>query len=299
MAHELRVGLIGLDTSHAPAFARLLNVVEEKDHVSGARVVAGYPGGTSDMELSRTRVGKFTDKLRDKYGVQILATPEAVAEASDIVFITAVDAREHRGLFERVVRFKRPTFIDKPFTISTADARAIFRQAEEAAVPVMSCSSLRYADGLTEMLKAPNPVIGCDAFGPMEVIAELPGFFWYGVHIVEIVQRVMGQGCKEVRVAANDDLDLLTATWSDGRIATLRGIRNAHGKFGVTLHRKDDFDFVNLQQNKRAWYANMLEAILKSLPQGKSDVAKDDTLEVIRIIEAANESRASRIAVQL
>jgi predicted dehydrogenase len=79
----------------------------------------------------------------------------------------------------------------------------------------------------------------------------------------------------------------------------MRGIRDAHHKFGVTLHRKDDFDFVNLQQNQRAWYANMLEAILKTLPQGKSDIAPEDTLEVIRIIEAANESRASGKTVSL
>jgi predicted dehydrogenase len=298
MAHEQRIGLVGLDTSHVIAFTKLLNVVTEKDHIPGARVIAGYPGGSQDIDVSRNRVEGFTKDLREKYGVEIMDSPQDVAKACDLVFITAVDARAHRALFERTVPFKRPTFIDKPFTTSLADAKEIFRLAERANVPVMSCSSLRYADGLTEALRG-EPVIGCDAFGPMDLMPQLPGYFWYGVHVVEIMQRVMGAGCKQVTVTKSDDFDLLTGLWLDDRVGTMRGIRNSHHKFGVTLHRKNDFDFINLQQNKRAWYANMLDAILKTLPQGKSDVAKEDTLEVIRIIEAANASRATSKTVNL
>ncbi len=299
MAHELRIGLVGLDSSHVIAFTRLLNVMTEKDHIPGARVIAGYPGGTDDIDLSKNRVEGFTNDLREKYGVEIMDSPEDVAKACDLVFITAVDARIHKDLFARIVPFKRPTFIDKPFTTSLADAKEIFRLAEANDVPVMSCSSLRYADGLTDMLARGSPVIGCDAFGPMEVIPQIPGYFWYGVHVVEMMQRIMGTGCQSVTVTKTDDFDLLAGRWSDNRLATMRGIRNAHKKFGVTLHRKSDFDFVNLQQNRRAWYANMLEAILRTLPQGRSDVTKEDTLEVIRIIEAANESRTSGKAVSL
>ena len=299
MAHEQRIGLVGLDTSHVIAFTKLLNVVTEKDHIPGARVIAGWPGGSDDIDVSKNRVEGFTKDLREKYGVEIMNSPEDVAKACDVVFITAVDGRVHKDLFARTVQFKRPTFIDKPFTTSLADAKEIYRLAEENKVPVMSCSSLRYADGLSEMLAQGSPVIGCDAFGPMDLIPQLPGYFWYGVHVVEIMQRIMGTGCQSVTVTKTDDFDLLSARWSDNRVATMRGIRNSHHKFGVTLHRKDDFDFVNLHQNKRAWYANMLDAILKTLPQGKSDVSKEDTLEVIKIIEAANESRESGKTVVL
>jgi hypothetical protein len=43
----------------------------------------------------------------------------------------------------------------------------------------------------------------------------------------------------------------------------------------------------------------MLDAILRTLPQGKSDVKREDTLEVIRIIDAANQSRESGKTVAL
>jgi hypothetical protein len=37
----------------------------------------------------------------------------------------------------------------------------------------------------------------------------------------------------------------------------------------------------------------MLEAVLRTVPNGKSDVDPRDTLEIIRLIEGANESRAN------
>ena len=73
----------------------------------------------------------------------------------------------------------------------------------------------------------------------------------------------------------------------------------AHGKFGVTIHREKGFQFVDSASGKRSWYGTMLEAVMRSLPNGKSDVEPADTLEVIRLIEAANEGRTSGAAVKL
>ena len=50
---------------------------------------------------------------------------------------------------------------------------------------------------------------------------------------------------------------------------------------------------------KRAAYASMLEAILRSLPEGKSDVPEDEMLDTIKICAAANRSRETGEAVRL
>ena len=296
-----RVGMLGLDTSHAPGFTQRLNDPKNPEYVPGAKVVAGWPGGSKDFELSWSRVDKFTAELRDKFGVVIMDTPEAVAEAVDLVFIEACDGRVHKDLFARVAKFKRPTYIDKPLATSSADAKEIFRLADESGVPVMSCSTLRYADSLTRALAEDHgPVIGCDVFGPMELQPTQPGLYWYGIHGIEVMNVIMGRGCKEVRDVSDPGADLVTATWADGRIATYRGLRGAHHNFGVTIQRQKGFQFVDLSKNERSWYTRMLEALLAHLPQGKSPVDPGDTLEIIRLIEAANDSRhhAGR-AVQL
>src|SRR5438874_5959369 len=100
---ELKIGMVGLDTSHVVAFTALLNEPSNPYHVAGGKVVAAFPGGSPDMEISRSRVEGFTKTLRDKYQVEMKNSPEAVAEAVDLLFISSVDGRVHRDQFERTV----------------------------------------------------------------------------------------------------------------------------------------------------------------------------------------------------
>jgi predicted dehydrogenase len=79
----------------------------------------------------------------------------------------------------------------------------------------------------------------------------------------------------------------------------MRGTRKGHSQFGGAIHREKGVQMVDPNVKQRSYYAGMLEAILRSLPNGKSDVAMEQTLEIIRIIEAANESRQSGTAVQV
>src|SRR5437660_183081 len=53
---ELRVGIIGCDTSHVPEFTEILNNTQAKGHVPGAKVVAAFPGGSEDIPSSWSRV---------------------------------------------------------------------------------------------------------------------------------------------------------------------------------------------------------------------------------------------------
>ena len=74
-AADLRVGVIGTDTSHVPAFAKLLNGdPSAPDHIAGARVVAVYKGGSKDIEESIGRVDRFAEEVKTQYGVEIVPT---------------------------------------------------------------------------------------------------------------------------------------------------------------------------------------------------------------------------------
>ena len=297
---ELKIGMIGLDTSHAEAFTGILNDEKRKDHVPGGRVVAAFPGGSPDMDISRNRVGGFTKTLREKYSIEMKETPEAVAEAVDLVMILSVDGRVHREQFERTAKLRKPTFIDKPFAVTVEDAEAMLRTAHTEMVALMSCSSVRYSDNVVEALGGKREdVLGCDAHGPLSEVPTQPGVFFYGVHTIDLVVNVLGHGCREVRAADYDACDVVTLAWPDGRIATARLMKEPHGHFGITLHRKGGAQFVDASAAKRAAYASMLEAILRSLPEGKGDVPEDEMLDTIKICAAVNQSRESGRVVKL
>src|SRR5438477_5117637 len=67
---DIRLGIIGTDTSHVIAFTNVLNNPASPDYLPGARIVAAYKGGSKDVESSYTRVDKFAEELRTKWKVE-------------------------------------------------------------------------------------------------------------------------------------------------------------------------------------------------------------------------------------
>lgn len=295
---SLRIGLIGLDTSHALKFAEILNA---PGSTMGGRVVAAFPGGSPDMEKSISRVAGFREALETRLGVEMLDTPEAVAESVDLVIITAVDGRTHPDLLRRTLPHGRPTFVDKPFTISSEAARRMLDEAEAVGVTVSSSSALRFADPLVETLADPvgGELVGIEAYGPLEWEATQPGYFWYGIHGLEMLVAALGPAVESVQVHRGDGTEVLVATWKDGRIGTFRGGERGHRRFGAVLHRAGGACHVDPSSGDRPFYAAMLERIIATLPSGRPLVPREQILAVVRLIEAANESRRSRAAVHL
>src|SRR5690606_30376400 len=111
------------DTSHVPAFTKMLNDKASPDHLPGARVVAAFKGGSPDVESSITRVDKFAEEIRTKYGVEIVPDIETLLQKVDAVLIESVDGRAHLPQARKVIAAKKPLFIDKPLASTLDDAR--------------------------------------------------------------------------------------------------------------------------------------------------------------------------------
>lgn len=301
MSEKLKLGMIGLDTSHVTAFTDILHNEAHPYHVPGAEVVVAFPGGSPDFDLSISRVEGFTNTLRDEYGVKIVSTIEEVAEASDAILLESVDGRVHLEQFSKIVSYGKPVYIDKPLAVSSADAKEIFRLAEEHNVPVMSSSAVRYAEAVSQALAddSAGKVIGADTYGPMAIIEALPGYFWYGIHAADMLFQIMGKGCEEVTVIKTEDHDKVIGKWKDGRIGTMRGNRSGNHAFGGTVHREEKSQLVDVTAFEKPFYASLLEQVMDMFQTGKPAIDPEETIEVIRFLEAANESRETGKTVKL
>lgn len=142
---ELRIGIIGLDTSHVIAFTKVLNDPTDPDHVPGGKVVAAFKGGSPDVPASATRVDKFTAELRDRFQVQVVEDIASLCKLVDAVLLESVDGRVHLNQVKEVFRAHKPVFIDKPLAASFSDAREIARLGRESGTSWFSSSSLRFA----------------------------------------------------------------------------------------------------------------------------------------------------------
>ena len=91
--------------------------------------------------------------------------------------IESVDGSVH---LERAMPFLKrgmPTYVDKPFACSLADARAMFKVAMESHVPLMSSSSLRYAPEVVAAQGgkgASGAVVGVSTYGPAPTTQGTP-----------------------------------------------------------------------------------------------------------------------------
>jgi predicted dehydrogenase len=268
--------------------------------LSGATLATGFRGGSPDFEKSASRVDGFTRTLVEEFGVEMLDSPEAVAEASDAILLTSVDGRRHLEQFARIAPYRRPTFIDKPFAVSSADAGEIARLAREAGTPLLSASSLRFAEALSQALdREDDPLFGADFTGPMPIEPTQGVFFWYGVHLAEGLYQVMGTGCQEVQVTSSRDHDVAVGLWKDGRIGTIRGFRNDRYYFRGVLHRESGDVFLDLDAGEQPKHFHLLVRVLDFFRGGPPAVTIENTLEVIRFLEAADRSRRTGERVRL
>lgn len=295
---DLKLGMVGLDTSHCTAFAELLHNKDGEHHVEGARVVSAFPGGSPDFSNSISRVEGFTQKLRDDYGLGIVDEIESAAEGVDAVFLESVDGRQHLEQFRKLAPFGKPVFIDKPFACSSADAREILALSGKHGAPVFSASAIRYASGVAE-LGAGKKVSGCQAFGPAAILPDYPGYFWYGIHSAEVLFSKMGPGCAEVSVRKGSMADVITGLWKDGRAGTIYGYRiEKLGTFGCTVFG-EGFLETGTAQGAPPYYALMLPHVIDFFRTGKPPVSAAEMLEITAFLEAANKSRDTGEIVSL
>src|SRR5262245_46434551 len=116
--HVIRLGMIGLDTSHVIAFTKALNDPNNPEHVAGARVVAAFKGSSPDIESSVDRIEGFTAELREKWNVEIVNDIPTLCKKVDAVLLESVDGRPHLEQVRPVFAAGKPVFIDKPLAAS-------------------------------------------------------------------------------------------------------------------------------------------------------------------------------------
>jgi len=283
---DLRLGIIGLDTSHVIAFTKLINDPAKN---YGCKVVVGYSGGSPDIPSSANRVDKFTKQLRDDFGVEIVDSIEELCRKVDCVLLESVDGRPHLEQARPVIEAKKPLFIDKPMAGNLADVLEIFKLAREHNVPCWSSSSLRFSPGIINMRSNSKvgAVLGCAAFSPCSLEEHHPDLYWYGVHGVEILFTIMGPGCESVRRIQTKDAEFVVGLWKDGRIGTYRGIKKGKSDYGALVYGTKGV----VQSGRYGGYEPLVVEIVRFFKTGLVPVSTEETTEIFAFMSAADESK--------
>lgn len=283
-----KIGIIGLDTSHSIAFTKTINNSEGKEELSGFRVVAAYPQGSSAIEISRKRIPAYTEEIK-AMGVEIVDSIDDLLKKVDVVLLETNDGNLHLEQALPVLKAGKRMFIDKPIAASLKDTLAIFEASKRYNTPIFSSSSLRYEQAIQEILKSNKigEVLGVDAYSPATLEKSHPDLFWYGIHGVEILFTLLGSGCKSVVRIYNEATDVVTGTWNDNKIGTFRGIREGKTDYGGTAFGSEGIEHFKYTSG----YEPLVVEILEFFRSGIPPVSPEETIAIYAFMEAADESK--------
>ena len=131
-------------------------------------------------------------------------------------------------------------------------------------------------------------ILGVEVSSPAPLHPRNPGLFHYGLHGVETLYALMGPGCEAVWSVSNDDVDVVTGRWKDGRIGTMRGIRKGTQGYGFTAYCEKSI--VRTTINAGYIYRELLKQIVQMFETGKPPIDISESIEIVAFIEAAAKS---------
>ena len=278
----IRIGIVGSDNSHAQAFPSLTNLQDQPadKHVDGAQVVAIW-----GRDPARTQEVATAAKIPT-----IVSDPAEMLGKVDAAMVVFRHGGLHRQYAEPFIRAGIPTFVDKPFAVTVADAQAMVALAEETGTPITSFSTLRYDTGFRgylEDLKSLGTIRTAIYTTHANRDSEYGGLIFYAIHAVEMMMAAHGPGIQEVRAHQHGPNFIATLAHKDGVLLAVNGLATSHGftsqayaDSGHKIHQVTGHDF----------YIQGLKTFLEMVRTGVRPIAYAEMVESIRVASAIETS---------
>ncbi len=277
----MRIGVIGIDSSHVAAFAGRINSLHRAGKTP-CRVTGHWHPQDIDVtpELraaAAANAGSAADNV------------ERLLDSVDGVMVLDVDGARHAGSAIAALDRGLPVFIDKPMTCSLVEAKRVLEAVRRLGGRCFSASCLRFAAGVADVPHDRlGQIVAVDAFGNDQPREPMTGLWYYGCHTVEMVAAIMGTGVRRVRARDLSDRTVTDLEFFDGRTARLRFERAGHGTFGATVHGSRAVH--QFQDNLAGAYDRLVGAVLQFFEGGPAPVELRDTAEHVAVIEAIHRS---------
>lgn len=192
------VGVIGLDTSHANAFAPIIESLDDMT-LYGA------------WDACNIRDPSYVGSFCEEYDAQRYSCTSEMVDDIDAAMVLTANWETHRPLAEQFLKAGVPTFVDKPLTGSLTDLRALERAAEDA--PLFGGSAVPFHADIDAL-----PRGGVDR---TIYAAGYNDYFYYRVHVVDVVRSLADADWSEVRLT-DEPGTTVDVRFENGMHATLR-----------------------------------------------------------------------------
>ena len=188
-----KVVILGCENSHASTF---LLFIKNEEKFKDVEVVGVY---STEEEPCKN--------LNEVHGVPILSSYDEMVGKVDGVIVTARHGDNHFKYAKPYIDSGVPMFIDKPITVSTADALEFMKLCKKAGVMLCGGSSCKHVDLVKELKEdhigeVDGKTIGGLVRAPISMQSVHGGFYFYAEHLVDMVCEIFGRYPKSVKAYA-------------------------------------------------------------------------------------------------
>jgi predicted dehydrogenase len=226
----MRIGLVGVDGSHAEDFLRLFNIEGRHNQMRISAIWGGTPERTQEL-------------LALAPNVNAAPALDALIAEVDAVIVGDRHGGLHRAQALPCIAAGLPVFIDKPLANVPADAKAIIDIASAAGVPVASGSALRWQAetvALKSRIASMQGPVTLSAYGTWYPDNEYGGAIYYAIHTLELAQELVGPAWSDVRVERGNAPIVRYRAGDNDVVLNLRPLgESGSSAFGVTIAAGD------------------------------------------------------------
>ena len=289
MSKEVKVAIIGLDTSHSIEFPRRMQAPDCADYVKveGMRAVSCLRFPTPFCDERALDEGQ---KKLEGWGIEVTTVFEEAVADCDAIMLEINDPAPHLEYFKKCADLGKPIFLDKPLADTIENGRAICDLAKRKGLRVFSASSLRFVKALGECCdRMPNPMFAA-MYGPVGPAPTGSSIVWYGVHAFEMLQRAMGRGATGVFARKDKAGVVAVVDYEDDRRGIVELTEKGHS-FGGCLRNSDTA--LPYVVDMRYAYSEQLREVARFFHGDEPPLSLEDTLEVMAMLDAAERSSQS------
>ena len=275
----VKIGFVDyyLDNWHANNYPRFLRETIARMGYD-ARLTMAYG-------LHPSPAGVTTEQWCRSQNMQPASSIQEVVDNTDaIMVIAADDSRWHEEVAQLPLKSGKPVFVDKTFAYDLKTAKRMFDLAEQYHTPVFSSSAQRYCQDIIDW-KASHPELPqfVSTVGPHSLDN-------YAVHQLEPIVALMGTGVQRIKAfSVGTAVTQLILDYGGGRLASFMQSPQPWAEFNFMV--SDGTTGKRLVSDDRNFYHNLSNVILDFFVHGGMPVKKEETLEIVAIIETARQAR--------
>ena len=276
------IGIIGAENSHTVAIAKTINI----DQLVYGFSVTHVWGETPDDAKDAQERGLIPNIVQD---------PEDLIGQVDAAIVDHRHPKYHLLAVRPLLEAGIPLFVDKPFCYRLDEGKEFLARARELNVPVCSFSVLpkqaSFAQ-LQEDVRELGRIISVVSTGPCDIDSEYGGVFFYGIHQVDMVVRLLDQDITHVQLNRGEQNHTATLYSASGAISTMNLVGEGRVGFHVSvIGEKGRTDRV-IGYDENTYLTGVLD-FCRMFSTGETDETDSSMLTPVAVLEALEKSQES------